>query len=259
LPVLEVKRLTKRFGGLVAVEDVDFQINRGEILGLIGPNGAGKTTVYNLITGFLKPTGGRINFGGKDITHLGPHQIADLGLVRTFQLVNLMLNQTVYENIRCAHHLQRQASVLASVLRSRNARKDEEAIHERSLGLLKEMGLYEVKDEPTGSLPHGLQKVLGMAVAMAAKPKVLLLDEPTSGLSVEETGILIDHVRRIRDQGIDIMVVEHDMKVIMNICDRILVLNYGRKIAEGSPEEVSQNQQVIAAYLGFQRDVGTTA
>ena len=254
MAVLEVRNLAKRFGGLTAVEDLDFEVKHGEILGLIGPNGAGKTTVFNLITGFHRPTRGGIVFLGDNITGAKPHEIARLGLIRTFQLVNLILKQTAYENMRFAYHLQRRAGVFASIFRTKTARRDEKAIHENTLKLLKGMGLYDVMDQQSGSLPHGLRKVLGVGVALAAGPKLLLLDEPTAGLSPAEAETLIGQIRGIRDGGIDIMVVEHNMKVIMNICDRIIVLNFGHKIAEGTPKEDSENSDVISAYLGFRRN-----
>lgn len=251
--MLEVHNLTKHFGGLQAVGDLDFDVREGEIVGLIGPNGAGKTTVFNLFSGFHKPTRGRVVFGGRDITGLRPNRIAALGLVRTFQLVNLVGNQTVLENILVAHHLQRRAGVLSSVFRSPSARRDEQDIRRRGMTLLDSLGLGEVTDELASSLPHGLQKALGICIALATNPKMLMLDEPTAGMSVAETAHIMDVVRQTRNRGVTIMLVEHDLKVVMGVCERIVVLNFGRKIAEGKPQEIAENEEVISAYLGFER------
>ena len=251
--ILQVKGLTKQFGGLVAVKDLDFDVNEGEILGLIGPNGAGKTTVFNLISGFYRPTRGRVIFKGQDITGLKMSRIAALGLVRTFQLINLVESQTVYESVLVAHHLQRRSGILSAVLHTPAARRDEERIREKTLQLLRNMGLDGVKDELVGSLPHGFRRVLGLCVALAANPKLLLLDEPTAGLSGGETAEMMEQIKRVRERGVTIIIVEHDLKVVMGICDRVLVLNFGTKIAEGTPKEIAENKEVIAAYLGFGR------
>ena len=259
MAILEVIDLTKKFGGLEAVKGLSFDVNEDEILGLIGPNGAGKSTVFNLVSGFLKPTKGKMIFFGNNITNLGPHKIAGLGLVRTFQVVSLILNQTVYENVKIAHHLQRNSSVFDSFARNQLSRRDEEATHERTEELLERMGLSGVKNVIAGSLPHGFQKILSISIAMAAKPKLLLLDEPTAGLSAAETGEFIKLISKIREEGVHIIIVEHDMKLIMKICDRILVLNFGELIAEGAPKEVSENEKVISAYLGFNRSHGKAA
>jgi len=253
LTILEVTGLTKRFGGLLAVDEVDFSVEPGQIMGIIGPNGAGKTTLYNAVTGFFRPTSGRVIFEGRDVTGLKANRIARLGLVRTFQLVNLIGGETAYQNLRTAHYLQRRVSAVPSVFHTRASLKDEESVSAKTEELMKRMGLYEVKDEVASSLPHGLQRLLGICIALAARPKLLLLDEPTAGMSTAETETIMEQIRRIRDEGVTVMLVEHDMKVIMNICDWIIVLNFGAKIAEGTPQEVSGNRKVITAYLGSER------
>lgn len=251
--MLEVHHLTKHFGGLVAVADLSFSVRRGEILGLIGPNGAGKTTVFNLLSGFLQPTAGRVVFDGHDITGLRPNRTASLGLVRTFQLINLVGKHTVLENTLAGYYLQRRVGVLRSVLRTAAARKEERAIREAAVELLNEMELGEYKDEATSSLSHGMQKALGLCIALAAKPKMLLLDEPTAGMSASETSHITSRIGRARDQGQTIMLVEHDLKMVMGMCDRIVVLNFGNKIAEGTPREVAADESVISAYLGLKK------
>jgi len=251
--MIEVRDLTKRFGGLDAVGNLNFKVQPGEIVGLIGPNGAGKTTVFNLISGFLKPTKGCILFNGQDITRLKPNKIAALGLVRTFQLVKLVGNYTVSENMMVAFHLQRRVGILRSIFRIPSALKDEQEIRKRALELLISIGLNDVEDELAYNLPHGMQKALGICLALAAHPKMLLLDEPTSGMSASETSLVMDQIKRTRDSGVTIMLVEHDLKVVMGICNRIVVLNFGHKIAEGAPKEVSENEQVISAYLGSKK------
>jgi branched-chain amino acid transport system ATP-binding protein len=253
MPILQIRDLTKQFGGLFAVRDLDFDVNEGEILGLIGPNGAGKTTVFNLISGFYRPTKGEIIFRGRDITGLRMSRIAALGLVRTFQIVNLVESQTVNESVFVAHHLQRKSGVLGSVLGIPSARRDEEMIQEKTAQLLEYMGLTPVKDKIVGSLPHGFRRVLGICVALAANPKLLLLDEPTAGLSGAETTTMMEQIKRVRQQGVTAILVEHDLKVVMGISDRIIVLNFGNKIAEGTPKEVVNNSEVISAYLGFKK------
>jgi branched-chain amino acid transport system ATP-binding protein len=251
--MLKVQDLTKNFGGLEAVSCLSFDISQGEIVGLIGPNGAGKTTVFNLVSGFHKPTNGHVIFEGHNITGFKPNQTAAMGLIRTFQLVNLVAKHTVLENVIIAHHLQRKVGVLSSIFRIPSARREEKDIHRRALDLLKGMDLEEVRDELASNLPHGLQKSLGICVALAARPKMLLLDEPTSGLSATETTHIMDRIKRTRETGVTIMLVEHDLKVVMGVCDRVIVLNFGKKIAEGTPKEVAENEEVISAYLGFKK------
>jgi len=252
LTILEVTSLTKQFDGLQALNDVGFQVHADEILGIIGPNGAGKTTLFNTITGFHRPTRGKVIFNRRNVTGWKPNRIAGLGLIRTWQLVNLIGSQSTFENVRIACHLQNKVGVLQAALNTSAARNEEKIIRHQVTELLERVGLIEVKDETAQSLPHGLQRLLGICIALAAKPKVLLLDEPTAGMSGLETASMMEQIQSIRAEGVTVMLVEHDMKVIMSICDRILVFNFGRKIAEGTPQEVSKNDEVIRAYLGFE-------
>ena len=231
-------------------DDLDLELGEREILGLIGPNGAGKTTIFSLLTGFIKPNGGAVILGGMNITAMKPNKVAALGLVRTFQLVNLVAEHTVYENVLTAHYLQRGSSLISSIVRTENARKNDRHLQTKTIELLDRMGLLEIKDEPAVSLPHGIQKLLGICMALAAKPKVLLLDEPTAGMSATETTDMMDKIQNMRQSGISIILVEHDLKVVMCVCDRVAVINFGLKIAEGTPKKIANNQQVISAYLG---------
>lgn len=235
MALLEISQLTKRFGGLEAVSGLDFSVERGEIRGLIGPNGAGKTTFFNLVTGMLAPTRGKIFFRGKEITGLKPHAIAGEGLVRTFQSTMLFSSLSVEQNVRMGCHLYR------------HQRDDVKA---RAEEILEFFGLQEVRHVEARSLPHGYQRNLGIAVALAAEPEMLLLDEPVTGMNPVETNALMQKIMSIRDRGITILLIEHNMKVIMGYCDQISVLNYGKKIAEGIPKMVREKPEVIAAYLG---------
>lgn len=250
MALLEVRGLTKYFGGLGAVIDLDFDVNQGEVLGLIGPNGAGKTTVFNLISGFYHPSKGKVIFRGYDITSLKPSRIAALGLVRTFQTTTLFYDQTVLQNIVMALFLDQRLSSFGSVFNIRSAQREEERIQQRAIEILERMGLAEVKDKLAGSLPHGFQRALGVAIALAADPELMLLDEPVTGMTAVETTTMMSWIQRIRDQGITVLLVEHDMRAVMDTCDRIVVLNFGRKIAEGTPEETKENKDVIESYLG---------
>jgi branched-chain amino acid transport system ATP-binding protein len=255
LPLAETKGITKHFGGLVAVDGVDLQIGQGEILGLIGPNGAGKTTLFNLITGFLKPSGGKVFFDGEDITAHRPPELAAKGIVRTFQATVLFRETTVFENVVLGHHLSSRLGIVPDMLGLSTARQARKESHERVVELLSFLGIAHLKDELAKNLPHGHQRVLGMAIALAANPKLLLLDEPATGMNPEEARQLMALIGRVRERGITIMLVEHDMKVVMGVCDRVAVLHFGRKIAEGPPEQIKLNREVIEAYLGTQNVV----
>jgi len=249
--MLEIQGLTKKFDGLVAVNDLSFDVNQGDVVGLIGPNGAGKTTVFSLISGFLKPSMGSVRFQGQEITGLPPNKIATLGLVRTFQLTNIAGPHTVLENALAAYHLSRRSHIIGAVFRIPGALRAESAIMDRAMKALSDFGMMDERNEAAMSLPHGKQKALGILMALSTDPKLLLLDEPTAGMSGAETGEIMKLISRIKDAGVTVMLVEHDLRVVMGVCDRVVVLNFGCKIAEGSPKEVAQNKSVISAYLGF--------
>ena len=247
--LLETKGLTKYFGGLVAVSNLDIHVDQGEIVGLIGPNGAGKTTVFNLITGVLRPSEGKIIYDNKDITGKKPHVAARMGIGRTFQLASLFADFTVLENIIASFYLYPKSGFWEAMFNTPGYRKKEEYISNQALEILQLVGLDGVKDELAKNLPHGYQKVLGVARALAVKPKLLLLDEPIAGMTRDEINFSLGVFEKMRAQGITFLLVEHNME-IMGLCDRVIVLNFGNKIAEGLPEEVRQNEDVIQAYFG---------
>lgn len=248
--LLEVKKLCRQFGGLHAVRDFDFHVTDGEILGLIGPNGAGKTTVVNLVTGMIMPTSGEVIFAGQDITKIAPHKRAALGLVRTFQSTTVYGNQTVRENALRGAYLHRYPGLLASFISTPRARALQKQTNERVDRLMAWLGLEQFADTSASEMPYGHQKTLGIVIALAAEPKMILLDEPVAGLSAEETDHVRDTIKRVRDQGISVVVIDHNMRFISGLCDRLVVASQGEKIAEGSPKEVLQNSLVIEAYLG---------
>ena len=251
--ILEVKKLSKYFGGLAAVNEVDLGVSESEILGLIGPNGAGKTTLFNAISGYFPPTSGQVIFDGKDITGLKAHEVAYLGISRTFQASTLFMKISVLDNVFTGYHMSYHTGVWQRLLRTPAARKEEATLRQKAMEILEFMGLASLKDEMAMNLPHGHQRVLGVCMAMATNPTVLLLDEPVTGMNPGETQTMISLIRQIRDRGITIVLVEHDMKAVMDLCDRIAVLNYGQKITEGLPEEIRENKEVIEAYLGKER------
>ncbi len=252
--ILSVKNLTKRFGGLAAVNDVSFDVEEGEILSVIGPNGAGKSTLFKLISSFLRPTDGTVYFEGEQISHLRPHIAAQKGVVRTFQETTVFRSMTVRENIIIAHHLQAKASLFGFFMNNKLARGDTERFSVNADKIIKLVGLESVRDEVVSSLPHGFLRALGIANGLSTNPKVLLLDEPFAGMNHDETDKAIDMVREIRKSGVTVLLVEHDMHAVMKISDRIVVINFGNKIAEGAPEEIQKNEQVIEAYLGVADD-----
>ena len=254
MPLLEIRGLKRFFGGLAAVNKLDMQVSESEILGLIGPNGAGKTTLFNLISGFIPASGGQVKFKGETITGLRPHVITRNGIGRTFQQSVLFMGSSVFENVFKGFHLEYRTGVLQQFLRTPTARREERAIRQETMTILEAMGLVQLKDEPAANLPHGHQRILSICVAMASRPRLLLLDEPVTGMNPGETVQAIELIRQLRDRGITIVLVEHDMGAVMSLCDRIVVLNYGRKIAEGLPQESRENKEVIEAYLGAEGD-----
>jgi branched-chain amino acid transport system ATP-binding protein len=247
--LLETKGLTKNFGGLTAVNQFDMYIKKGEIVGLIGPNGAGKSTLFNLITGVYPSTYGSVFFNEQDITHNKPHQAAALGIGRTFQLNPLFADFTVQQNVSASFHLHPRSSLFDIYFNTLTYRENEAHIKTHSLEILHLVGLEKVKDELAKNLPHGYQKMLGVARALATRPVLLLLDEPLGGMNPSEIDFSLNAIRKMREEGITILIVEHNMQ-ILDLCDRVVVINFGQKIYEGLPKEVRENKDVISAYLG---------
>jgi branched-chain amino acid transport system ATP-binding protein len=247
---LSLEGVTRRYGGLVAVDTVDLDVAEGGVTAVIGPNGAGKTTLFNLVSGFQKPNAGRIVFAGEDITMRLPEQIAASGLVRTFQLVQLFQNLSVLENIQVGCHLHTRGGIFSALMRSRATRETEREVDARARELLDFVGLEGAADSEARALAYGQQRLLEIARALAAKPKLLLLDEPAAGLSADESKRLSAAIRDIARRGTTVLLIEHDMKLVMNTADTIAVMDFGRKIAEGTPAAIRENPAVITAYLG---------
>ncbi len=250
MALLELKNVSKIFGKLQAVSDLTFEVNKGEIHSLIGPNGAGKTTIFNLITGTFPVSSGDIFFNGEEITGLQPHKIAQRGLSRSFQHTYLFMYDSVIDNVMMGFHMRCQAGAIQEFLHTPSARKIDREAREKAIEILKFMGLGALLHELPINLPHGHQRALGVSIALACSPTLLMLDEPVTGMNPTETLEMVERIKNIRDQGITVVLVEHTMKVVMNVSDRITVLSYGRKIAEGLPDEIKNNREVVEAYLG---------
>jgi branched-chain amino acid transport system ATP-binding protein len=249
--ILEVKGLTKRFGGLAAVSEVDFSVREGGIIGLIGPNGAGKTTIFNLITGVYKVSEGTVLFEGKGITDLEPYIIADKGVTRTFQNIRLFKNLSVFDNVFTACHLSAKYSLPEAILRLPRFRREEKLLKEKAQGLLEIVGLQDRAQVVASNLPYGLQRRLEIVRALALDPRLLLLDEPAAGMNPDETEQLMRLIADVRDRfKLSVLVIEHHMDLVMKLCERIVVLNFGIKLAEGSPDEIRGDARVVEAYLG---------
>ncbi len=250
MSLLTTSRLSKRFGGIVAVNEVDVSVGAGEICGLIGPNGSGKTTLVNVITGIYKPTAGEVNFQGQPIHGRPAHEICALGVGRTFQNIRLLLRLSVFDNVRLGAHIHTRSNLWDVLLQTGKLRREEKELTERIDSVLDFVGVRQYRDELARNLPYGRQKVVEIARALLAQPKLLLLDEPAAGLNSSEKGTLITLLRKVRDSGVSLLLIEHEMAMVEALSDRVFVLNYGKKISQGSFAEIQQDTAVIEAYLG---------
>lgn len=252
--MLKVESITKKFGGIVANNDVSFTVEEGQIVGLIGPNGAGKSTMFNMISSIYPPTTGSITFSGKRIDKLPAYQVAPLGISRTFQNLQVFKNMTIIENVMVGMHMQTKTNFLGIVSLLLGSRGEEKKVYEKAISYLEFFGLDDLYDQKASSLSLGKLRLLEFARAFATKPKLLLLDEIAAGLNHKETHAMSELIKKVRDTGVTIVVVEHDMDLVMRICDKIIVLDQGMKIAEGTPKEIQENEAVITAYLGADID-----
>lgn len=255
MALLEIRGITKDFGGLRAIDGLDVDVYEGEILGLIGPNGAGKTTLFNVISGFLRPTGGKLIFKGEDITGLKPHVIAQKGIVRTFQLIHLWRKLTVMDTMRVALDMRSGVGFFEAMFNTPAARAKEKKVDERAMEVLKFVGMDHLTHQIAKTLSHGYQRTLSLAIGVGTSPTLMLLDEPVTALSPERTDSILDLIKQLRNAGSTILFIEHNMRAIFNICDRVVVVNSGIKIAEGPPSKIRDDPVVVSAYLGVRKGV----